>query len=298
MRTLITIIITALLTACTYEDTMKPFDLQGHRGARGLLPENTIPGFLHAVDLGVNTLEFDIVVTKDQKLLVSHEPWFHHNISSKPGGTPVTEEEQMSYNIFEMTYDETQQFDVGKRGHTLFPKQEPMEVNKPLFLDVIRTVETYTENKNLSPVAYNIETKSSPDLYGIYYPYPETFAQLLYQELSLLDEEFDLFERIIIQSFDPATLIEFKKLNQDIKLAMLVADERSVDTYVSLLGFTPDIWSPNFRLLTPEVISNAHALGMKVIPWTVNTVDDMHGQLEMGVDGFITDYPDSAAVLR
>jgi len=277
---------------------MKPFDLQGHRGARGLLPENTIPGFLHAVDLGVNTLEFDIVVTKDQKLLVSHEPWFHHNISSKPGGTPVTEEEQMSYNIFEMTYDETQQFDVGKRGHTLFPKQEPMEVNKPLFLDVIRTVETYTENKNLSPVAYNIETKSSPDLYGIYYPYPETFAQLLYQELSLLDEEFDLFERIIIQSFDPATLIEFKKLNQDIKLAMLVADERSVDTYVSLLGFTPDIWSPNFRLLTPEVISNAHALGMKVIPWTVNTVDDMHGQLEMGVDGFITDYPDSAAVLR
>lgn len=129
-------------------------------------------------------------------------------------------------------------------------------------------------------------------------PYPETFAQLLFQELSILHEDYDLLDRVIIQSFDPATLIEFRKLDPDIKLAMLVADDRPIDSYISTLGFVPEIWSPNFRLLTTEYITEAHNRGMKVIPWTVNTVEDMRNQLEMGVDGIITDYPDSAAVLR
>tara|TARA_R100001143_G_scaffold58746_1_gene56836 strand:- start:49043 stop:50017 length:975 start_codon:yes stop_codon:yes gene_type:complete len=298
MRSFFILIIILILTACSQEESMKQFDLQGHRGARGLVPENTIPGFLLAVDLGVNTLEFDLVVTKDHKLLVSHEPYFHHNISSKPDGSPVSEDEQMSFNIFEMTFEETQQFDVGKRGHVLFPGQEAMEVKKPLLIDAIRTVETYTLENNLPSVAYNMETKSYPDQYGIMVPYPETFAKLLYQELSILDEDYDLLNRVIIQSFDPATLIEFRKLDPDVKLAMLVADDGSIDSYISTLGFVPEIWSPNFRLLTTEIITEAHNLGMKVIPWTVNTVEDMRNQLEMGVDGIITDYPDSAAVLR
>lgn len=277
---------------------MKQFDLQGHRGARGLLPENTIPSFLLAVDLGVNTLEFDLVVTQDQKLLVSHEPWFHHNISTKPDGSPVQENEQLRFNIFEMTFEETQRFDVGKRGHALFPNQQPMEVTKPLMKDAIRAVEAYTAANSLPQVAYNIETKSVPEQYGIMYPYPEVFAQLLYEELYILHEDYDLFDRIIIQSFDPATLIEFRKLNPYIKLAMLVSDERSMDSYITTLGFVPEIWSPNFRLLTPDVVSDAQNRGMKVIPWTINTVDEMLKQLEMGVDGIITDYPDSASVLR
>jgi len=277
---------------------MKQFDLQGHRGARGLLPENTIPSLLLAVDYGVNTLEFDLVVTKDHKLLISHEPWFHHHISSKPDGTPVTQDEQLSYNIYEMTYEETRLFDVGRRGHVLFPNQQAMEVSKPLMIDAIRAVEAYTKDQNLPPVAYNIETKSDPDQYGIMYPYPETFARLLYEELNILNEDYNLFDRVIIQSFDPATLIEFRKLNQDIKLAMLVSDERSIDDYVSALGFVPEIWSPNYRLLTSDIVTEAHNKGMEVIPWTVNTVDEMRKLLDMGVDGIITDYPDSAAVLR
>ena len=298
IRSFFILMIIALITACSYEDSMKQFDLQGHRGARGLLPENTIPSFLLAVDLGVNTLEFDLVVTRDHQLLISHEPWFHHNISSKPDGTPVTQDEQMSYNIYEMTYEETRLFDVGKRGHVLFPNQEPREVSKPLMIDAIRTVEAYTRDRNLPPVAYNIETKSVPEHYGTMYPFPDTFARLLYEELSLLNDDYNLFDRVIIQSFDPATLIEFRKLNQDIKLAMLVSDERSIDEYISLLGFVPEIWSPNFRLLTPDIVSEAHSKGMEVIPWTVNTVAEMRDLLEMGVDGIITDYPDSAAVLR
>ena len=295
---LLNLLILMIITACTFEETTRDFDLQGHRGARGLLPENTIPSFLIAIDHGVDTIELDLVVTKDRQILISHEPWFHHHISSKPDGTPVTEDEQMNFNIFEMTFEETQQFDVGKRGHVNFPNQQPMEVTKPLLRDAIRAIEAYTQELDLPSVAYNIETKSAPDYYGVMYPHPEEFARLLYEELTELHVEFDLFHRTIIQSFDPATLIEFRELNNEIDQAILVSDETSIEEYIDTLGFTPEIWSSNFRLTTPEIVEEAHQRGMKVIPWTINTVHEMRRQLEMGVDGIITDYPDSAAVLR
>lgn len=277
---------------------MQEFDLQGHRGARGLLPENTIPGFLIAIDHGVNTIEFDFVVTKDRQLLVSHEPWFHHHISTKPDGTPVTPEEQMEFNIFEMTYEETRQFDVGERGHVNFPEQQSMEVTKPLMRDAISAIEVYVEQQGLAPVFYNIETKSNPDLYGIMYPYPEEYAQLLYDELIFLNQEFDLLDRIIIQSFDPATLIQLRGLNDRIAQAILVSGDDSIQKLIDALGYTPEIWSPNYKYVTREIVTEAHTRGMKVIPWTVNNIAEMRLLLEMNVDGIITDYPDSAAVLR
>ncbi len=287
-----------IVTACAVEEATWDFDLQGHRGARGLLPENTIPSFLIAIDHGVDTIEFDLVVTKDRQILISHEPWFHHHISTKPDGTPVTEDEQMQFNIFEMTYEETRQFDVGKRGHVNYPNQQPLEITKPLMRDAIRAIEAYTQELELPPVAYNIETKSNPELYDVMYPRPEEFAALLYEELTMLHKEFDLFDRVIIQSFDPATLIKFRKLNEEIDQAILVFDDTTMDQFIDILGYTPEIWSPNFNLVTEEMVQEAHHRGMTVIPWTINTVAEMRRQLEMGVDGIITDYPDSAAVLR
>jgi len=298
MRVSLILLLTILIMACTNEEVIRDFDLQGHRGARGLLPENTIPGFIKAIDYGVDTIEFDLVMTKDRQILISHEPWFDHKISTKPDGTPVTEEEQRDFNIFEMTYEETQQFDVGVRGNPNFPNQQPMEATKPLMSDAIRAIEEYSAEKGLPPVAYNIETKSVPDEYGEFYPYPEEFAQLLYEELNKLHEDFDLFGRIIIQSFDPATLIEFRKLDDQIDQAMLVYDERQMQEYIDELGYTPEIWSPHYPLVTPEMVKEADERGMKVIPWTINTVMEMQRQLDMGVHGIITDYPDSAAVLR
>lgn len=287
-----------MASACTYEQTHRSFDLQGHRGARGLLPENTIPSFLIALDHDVDTIELDLVVTKDRKLLVSHEPWFHHHISTKPDGTPVSEEEQLNFNIFEMSYVETTAFDVGSRGHHLYPRQQPMAVQKPLLIDAVRAIEEYVSDNNLRTVAYNIETKSTPDLYGIMYPYPDEYAAILAGELSQLNSEFNLLDRVIIQSFDPATLIEFRKLMPDVAQAILVNRDEPMEYYLDQLGYTPEIWSPNFRLVTAEIVEQAHEYGMQVIPWTINTVDEMRNQLEMGVDGLITDYPDSAAVLR
>lgn len=298
MRFLLAAFFSLALMTCTSEESPKDFDLQGHRGARGLLPENTIPAFLKAVDLGVDTIELDVVVTADDSILVSHEPWFHHDISMKPDGTPVTESDEMTLNIYEMSYEETQQFDVGMSEHPRFPNQKKMNVQKPLLREAIRTVESYVQEQELAPVNYNIEMKSEPDLYDTYYPQPDEFARLLNSLLMDLDEEFGLEERIIIQSFDPAALIAFREVNPDVKLAILVYDNRSIQEYVDVLGFTPEIWSPDYELVTQELVEEAHERNMKVVPWTVNTIHKMRDLLEMGVDGIITDYPDSAAVLH
>ena len=294
MRHLPALFLIVLTTiSCTMEQS-DTFDLQGHRGARGLMPENTIPAMLKGVELGVDTVEFDVVVTADGKILVSHEPWFNHLFSTKADGSPVTEEEERSFNIFEMTYEETQQFDVGLRQNPNFPKQETMEITKPLLADAIRTVEKYAEENGIEPLHYNIETKSRPEWYGEYVPGPEEFSRLLHEELN----ELGVLDRVIIQSFDPSTLIAFKQLAPDIRQAMLVSNSVLPDMYINLLGYTPEIWSPDYKTLDAESISQLQSRGMKVIPWTVNTVDEMRELLRFGVDGLITDYPDSAAVLR
>ena len=295
MRHLPILFLTTLITiSCTMEKQPDTFDLQGHRGARGLMPENTIPAFLKAVDLGVDTVEFDVVVTADGQILVSHEPWFNHLFSSKPDGSPVTEDEERSFNIYEMTYEETQQFDVGQRQNPNFPEQETMEVTKPLLAEAIRAVEEYAKENGIDPLHYNIETKSRPEWYGEYVPGPEEFSRLLYEELN----ELGVLDRVIIQSFDPSTLIAFKQLAPDVRQAMLVSNDVLPDMYINLLGYTPEIWSPDYKLLNAESVSQLQSKGMQVIPWTVNNVDEMRELLRFGVDGFITDYPDSASVLR
>ena len=267
------------------------YDLQGHRGARGLLPENTIPGFLRAVEEGVDTIEMDVVITGDGRVVVSHEPWFNHIIATKGSGSPVTEEEERSLNIYEMTYEETQMYDVGRRGNANFPDQKPLDVTKPLLSEAVIAVETFVEEQGLELVRYNIETKSQPEWYGVYSPLPDEFARLLYDQLV----DLDILDRVIVQSFDPLTLIAMKELDPGVPLAMLVYDEtQSVERMTEILGFTPDIWSPNYRLVTQALVDKTDRLGMDLIPWTVNERAEMIRLLEMGVDGIITDYPNRA----
>jgi len=286
-----------ILIACTgnrEQPKTYKFDLQGHRGVRGLLPENTIPSFLKAVEIGVNTLELDLVVTGDRNLLISHEPWFNHKISTKPDGTTVAKSEAMDLNIYEMTYDETQQYDVGKRGNPDFPNQQPMEVTKPLLNDAVAAVENYVEKNDMVPVYYNIETKSKPEHYRVRVPEPEIFAQLVYDELSGLG----ILDRVIIQSFDVNTLIAMRNIDPEVTLALLVDNRDGLDINLKKLGFTPDIYSLYYPFMNPGLIEDAEKMNMKVIPWTINDISEMKRQLEMGVDGIITDYPDRAVTLK
>ena len=136
------------------------FDVQGHRGCRGLLPENTIPAFIKAIDLGVTTLEMDVVFIKDLQAIVSHEPFFNHEITTKPNGTFITEAEEKSLNIYTMNYDEVAKYDVGMKPHPRFTAQEKIKASKPLLSAVIDSAEAYTKKNNLPAIHYNIETKT------------------------------------------------------------------------------------------------------------------------------------------
>lgn len=264
------------------------FDLQGHRGCRGLLPENSIPGFIKAVELGVTTLELDLAVTADGQLVVSHEPYMSAIICATPAGEPVTDSTQLQHNIYQMTYEEVATYDCGSREHPAFPQQVSMPVFKPLLAAVIDTVEAYVQQRKLPMVSYNIEIKSHPRGDSTYHPAPARFSDLVYH---FLNNRLP-WERITIQSFDFRVLQYFKATYPEVRLAALVENEEGVQTNLDQLGFQPDIYSSYFRLMTKETVDSLHDVGIQVIPWTVNDTTDMRRLVEWEVDGLITDYPD------
>ncbi len=286
-----------ILFSCSTNPTHKgvsneviDFDKEGHRGCRGLMPENTIPGFKKAIDLGVTTLEMDAVITKDKQVILSHEPFFNHEITTKADGSFVAENEEKSLNIYEMTYEQTQQFDVGLKPHPRFPQQQKMQAHKPKLSDVIDSAEAYTKAKSLPPVQYNIETKSTAPTDDIYHPKPEEFVDLI---MSVIIEK-KIEARVIIQSFDMRTLQYLHKKYPTIKTAYLYEppSDKSFSSRLKDLGFTPTIYSPDYETVTADLIKECKSLGIKVIPWTVNDVTKMKELKGMGVDGIICDYPD------
>jgi len=266
------------------------FDVEGHRGCRGLMPENTIPAMYKAIDLGVNTLEMDAVITKDREVVVSHEPFFNHEISTKPDGTEVKESEERSLNIYHMTYEEVRQFDVGKKIHPRFPRQQKMAAYKPRLADLIDSVELYYKKKKLTAPNYNIETKSLPTTDGQYHPGPQEFVELLMDVIG----SKGIQDRVIIQSFDFRTLQYVHERFPSIRTAMLIEDfdKRGLAEQLKALGFYPTLYSPDYSLVNEKLISDCHADKIKVIPWTVDDKASIDRLRSMGVDGIITDYPD------
>ena len=264
------------------------FDWEGHRGCRGLLPENTIPAMLHAVDLGVTTLEMDAVITSDRQVILSHEPFFDHEITTKPNGVEVKESEEKNLNIFTMTYQEVSLFDVGMKPHPRFPQQEKMKATKPRLSDVIDSVEAYTTAKRLPPKFYNIETKSKAATDNIYHPAPAEFVEAIMKIIK--DKKIEA--RTIIQSFDVRTLQYLHTKYPKIKTSLLVENSDGLKANISKLSFVPTIYSPEYNLVNPALVEGCHEMNIKIIPWTINEVSKMKELKEMGVDGIITDYPD------
>jgi glycerophosphoryl diester phosphodiesterase len=271
------------------------FEIQGHRGSRGLMPENTIPAFLRAIDEGVNTIELDVVISKDRKVIVSHEPYFNPQISTLPNGESATEETKG--NIYKMNYKMVRKYDVGKRGNAIFPEQQRMAVHKPLLKKTIKAIEKYTKEKGIEPLKYNIELKSLVEEYNISQPEVSEFSELVERIISKKLPP----ERVTIQSFDFNIL---KHWNREITagsypkvtLSALVEplDNNDITHNLQLLGFKPDIWSPYYKVLNEQVVHELHEEGIRVIPWTVNEVSDMISIKQMGCDGLITDYPNRA----
>ncbi len=275
------------------------FDLQGHRGARGLKPENTTPAFTTALDLGVTTLELDVVITKDNQVLVSHEPFMSPSICFDTSGQLFKGDQK--YNIYKLTYEETKQFDCGSKGNQRFPEQQKEIAFKPLLSDVIIAVENHIKNFSQYEVDYNIEIKSSPEGDRKFHPSVEVFSELVFQ----LIDQYLPWERVVIQSFDFRVLQYWHAKYPKVRLAALVENTKSIDANLTNLGFVPSIYSPYYKLLSSDQVEYVHTFTpagmektkqkMRVIPWTVNEIKEMEEMKAWGVDGLITDYPNRAA---
>lgn len=268
------------------------FDLQGHRGARGLAPENTLSAFQKALDFGVNTLELDVVISKDNQVVVSHEPWFNTMLTLTPESEEMEEEKTPSTNFYQMNYATIRKYDCGSRAHPNFPNQENEKAYKPLLKEVLQTMEKARKAKGVR-LHYNIEIKSMPQGDNIFHPEPKPYVDLVVATIKeeLPDSNFN------IQSFDLRILKVLHTDYPQIALAVLVAEGSLYDN-LEKLGFEPEIYSPKYTLVDGALVTAVHKRGMKLIPWTVNMPKDMKELLELGVDGLITDYPDRAAKLR
>lgn len=270
------------------------FDIQGHRGARGLRPENTIPAFLLALDSGVTTLELDLAITKDQKVVVSHEPWMSASICKTPEGSAFDSKDERKYNIYKMTYDQVRHWDCGSKGNNSFPQQQKMTTSKPLLSDVIVAAENHIKSYTRYEVDYNIELKSSPEGDNKFHPSPQVFSDLVYK----LIDEYLPWDRVVIQCFDFRVLRYWHEKYPDVRLSAVVDNKKTIEENLDDLGFMPSIYSPYYKLLTKEDVKWLHDKKIRVIPWTVNETNDMLSLKGMNVDGFITDYPDRAAKFK
>ncbi len=266
------------------------FDKQGHRGSRGLMPENTIPAMHKAIDLGVTTLEMDAVISKDKKVFLSHDPYFNSDITTTPEGRSLSKTEGSTLLFYQMNYDTIIKYDAGLKSHPGFPRQQKLAVHKPLLSTVIQSSEAYAKQKKIAPLWYNIETKSTINGDGTHHPPPEEFVDLL---VATIKKE-GIAERTVIQSFDMRTLQVVRQKYPSFKTSLLIenTDKRTLDEQLNELGFVPTVYSPHYTLITPALIKTCHNKGMKVIPWTVNTKQEIERLKSIGVDGIITDYPD------
>ncbi|MDA8692866.1 glycerophosphodiester phosphodiesterase family protein [Saprospiraceae bacterium] len=258
-------------------------DIQGHRGCRGLYPENTIPAFVHAMDLGVNTLEFDVVISKDNQVIISHDPYMSHHIATGPNALEITEKTEKDHNIYKLTYAEIQTYDVGLKDFPRFPEQKKIPVHKPALKDLIAV----TEAKN-NKILYNIEIKRRPENDEIFHPHYKTFADLVVNEIT----DLGIMDRTTVQCFDVATLIYINERYPNVRLVYLIENEDSPTDNLAKIGFTPYVYSPDYKLVDKELVKLCQEKNMQLIPWTVNEVEDMKAMIDLGVKGIISDYPD------
>jgi len=281
------IIAAAMIFLASCNSSQDTFDEQAHRGGRGLMPENTILSQKNAIDYG-STLEMDLQMSKDQKIVVSHDAYLSSLFSFTPEGDTMSVEEGKSRLLYDMPYDSIKQYDVGSKPHPDFPEQENIPAVRPLLSVLIDSVEAYAD-RNGHVNHYNIEIKSSKEADGKHYSSLEEFVNTTMD--IILDK--GIATRTMIQSFDERALRMVHEEWPNIQTSYLVGANQKddVEGYINTLGFKPDIFSPNYHLVTKDRVSAFHDKGIDVIPWTPNTLEVMQELKDMGVDGEITDYP-------
>ncbi|MBM3747521.1 MAG: glycerophosphodiester phosphodiesterase [Acidobacteria bacterium] len=250
-------------------------EVQGHRGARAVLPENTLPAFEHALEVGADVLELDLAVTRDNVLVVSHDPVLNAQICRGPKAGAV---------VRALTLEELHRYDCGSLRNPQFPQQQPIPGTRIPTLDEVLAL------ASRGGFHFNLETKSFPDR-PEYTPPPEEFARLVVEAV----RGRGLAARVIVQSFDFRTLHAVKRLAPEIRLSALWSKgERDFVSIAREAG--AGIVSPQLKLVSSAQVRQAHQAGLKVVAWTANTPEEWDRLIAARVDGIITDDP--AALIR
>jgi glycerophosphoryl diester phosphodiesterase len=286
-------------------------DVQGHRGARGLMPENTLPAFTRAIDLGVSTLELDVGITRDRVVVVHHDIHLNPDIARNGNGEWLVNKPP---SIYSLSYAQLQTYDVGRlKPGTAYQKRYPEQqalddVKIPRLVDVLELVKKSGNNA----ITVSIETKISPLTPEATLP-PEAFVDAVLKVLA----DTGMSSRVILQSFDWRTLRYAQKVAPYLPTVYLSAQQKFLDNIVSAdakpspwtAGFALEkhksvpamvqaaggwVWSPYYGDVTPATIAEAKGLGLKVVVWTVNELKQIEKMLDLGVDGIISDRPDIA----
>ncbi len=262
----------------------KGFDWQGHRGCRGLMPENSLPAFLKALEFpAVVTLELDLAVSKDGSLIVSHEPWFSPTICLLPNGDSMQQKDTEKFLIYNMSLSDIRAMDCGSKVHPRFPTQQKIKTYKPTLREVVEAVKSLRPN-----IRWNIEIKSQPEWDGVRHPPVEDFVRLVVAEIRALGID----KTATVQSFDVRALNALHRQAPGLQVAFLIENMQSLESNMARLDFVPAIYSPYYLLVNKGLVKQCHARQMKLVPWTVNDVKSMRRLVRLGVDGIITDYPD------
>ena len=273
---------------------MPPPEIHGHRGCRGLLPENTLPAFLHALALGVDALELDVVLSADEQVVVSHEPWLSAAICLDPAGQRINPVAERRFNLYQMPYAAIRACDCGRLQHTGFHEQQSCPgAYKPLLSEVLATIEAVSAAR---PIGYSIELKSSPAGDELYHPAPDVFVAVV---LAVLRQFPAVWPRITLLSFDGRVLRAIRQQAPELATCLLSEDGQPWLASIAALGFVPSTFGPNYEtVLAPAVqqLRAAHA-ALRLVPWTVNEPADMLRLAQLGVDGLTTDYPNRALEL-
>ena len=291
------------------------FDLQGHRGARGLAPENTLTAFSKALEIGVTTLELDVGITRDGVMVVSHDRYLNPDVIRDAQGQHLF---ARGPTLMSLTFAELQRFDAGRikpesSYAKSFPQQQGVDGER---IPTLRALFELVERRGARDVRFNIETKISPIAANETLP-PEPFVRALIAEI----RKAGLSSRATIQSFDWRTLQIAQKEAPEIVTVYLTNQQGAGDTVQLgkpgaspwLAGFDVDdyggslpklvkaaggaVWSPNFRDVSEALVREVQSLGLKIVPWTVNDEADLARLLDWKVDGLITDYPDRLRAL-
>jgi glycerophosphoryl diester phosphodiesterase len=251
----------------------------GHRGFRGLYPENTIIGFKKAIELGVDGIEWDVVVNKDKKLIISHEPYIDSSYCLKKDDSKINPKES---NIYTMSLEDLKMFDCGIKGNKNFPLQKKISATKPSFKEAEKELKQFK-----GKILFEIKSKSNH--YGNHQPFPKEYAKIIFKETknSLLKDQF------IFMSFDPKVLNELNKLLPKSKYILLGYNPLiSYTKLINTLKFKPFAIGLNYTIASTKTIESAHKSNIKVYAWTVNDKEKGKQLIDKGIDGIITDYPD------